>query len=977
MILTAEVEWHHMTLMHRFRLADEIIQEWVSNQEENILEMSSQFSILRDEQTRRRSPSSVSSAKSLVMPKSSIDESNKDFWAWIFLWLRFSYLGYLDWQRNYNTKPSELSHSQHQLTVDVSALWRRSFRYRPLIRLVLSNLGRGGNQGQAIRDKILDIMHKFKIPEHKGNFYEQWHQKLHNNTTPDDIGIAKAVIAFLERNGDKESFWNVLKFHGIDAEKLASYERPILLEPYIVPGGGHDLINDFKGYLNILTDVHDGLDLAKSLEKAEAFLNPDLARVIREVVWAISNNSQDQHFHSLFMKIGYCRLELTEKCLTEANKSSFSDVGIRELLMLDISLESHQTIIIQKACNFSPIEMVEQLIELLHSMSIQDFQDAELRAISDDWSRVAKSCMEKIMNHSDTEAALMLKALMDRVARLAGDLVVAMQTMLGPKSEFLGKHIGTEKKLLDHFVDSVLRASPLFAVSVVLKRLDPHIRRQANLPDWEFVSPEPVVKGRLTIIEDMSNFESVVFKEPAVIVCSHVNGEEEVPEGVQALLIRSTTDFPDILSHVAVRARGARVLLAVCHNPELTDEIAARLEGKWCEINCRVDAGELQAYEIDEPLLEKSKSRMLATSYNRQRTQEEIVENIRRNSFSQSSGMNLQDHFSKNWTVPMQSFSTRLVGSKSLNIRRLHEISSDFVIPPSFTIPFGAFQKALNSQDNYRTILPKLNACLRKLGKDTSNNEAGYLFANAQNLVSSMTIPEECIKEIRAAGNNVEGSDGIQLGQLLSRCSDTEISDRIKSVWASMFSLTPWISLAKANLEFNDLQMAILVQEVLPASYAFVLHTSNPSSPHAKDEIFGELVAGMGEALVANHPGRSLAWKMQRNGKPVVVAFPSKSAAVRNSATVIFRSDSNGEDLEGFAGAGLFLSTTVEESEAVIMRYSNLKIVQDKDYREGILRRISKIAFDIHDSYGKPMDIEGVVMDNQKIGVVQARPQIV
>ena len=60
-------------------------------------------------------------------------------------------------------------------------------------------MGKGGNNGQRIRDQILEIMHKNGIKEYQ-NYYEQWHQKLHNNTTPDDIGICEATIAFNETN---------------------------------------------------------------------------------------------------------------------------------------------------------------------------------------------------------------------------------------------------------------------------------------------------------------------------------------------------------------------------------------------------------------------------------------------------------------------------------------------------------------------------------------------------------------------------------------------------------------------------------------------------------------------------------------------------------------------------------------------------------------------------------------------------------
>jgi alpha-glucan,water dikinase len=36
------------------------------------------------------------------------------------------------------------------------------------------------------------------IPEKKGTWMEEWHQKLHNNTTPDDVPICSAYITFLE-----------------------------------------------------------------------------------------------------------------------------------------------------------------------------------------------------------------------------------------------------------------------------------------------------------------------------------------------------------------------------------------------------------------------------------------------------------------------------------------------------------------------------------------------------------------------------------------------------------------------------------------------------------------------------------------------------------------------------------------------------------------------------------------------------------
>ena len=46
--------------------------------------------------------------------------------ALMFAWLRFSQTRQLDWQRRYNTKPKELSHSQDRLTMRLAAIWKRN-----------------------------------------------------------------------------------------------------------------------------------------------------------------------------------------------------------------------------------------------------------------------------------------------------------------------------------------------------------------------------------------------------------------------------------------------------------------------------------------------------------------------------------------------------------------------------------------------------------------------------------------------------------------------------------------------------------------------------------------------------------------------------------------------------------------------------------------------------------------------------------
>lgn len=53
-----------------------------------------------------------------------------------------------------------------------------------------------------------------------------------------------------------------------------------------------------------------------------------------------------------------------------------------------------------------------------------------------------------------------------------------------------------------------------------------------------------------------------------------------------------------------------------------------------------------------------------------------------------------------------------------------------------------------------------------------------------------------------------------------------------------------------------------------------------------------------------------------------VIMFPSKSDGMFVPESLIFRSDSNGEDLEGYAGAGLYDSITMDQTKLKKVDYN-------------------------------------------------------
>lgn len=103
-----------------------------------------------------------------------------------------------------------------------------------------------------------------------------------------------------------------------------------------------------------------------------------------------------------------------------------------------------------------------------------------------------------------------------------------------------------------------------------------------------------------------------------------------------------------------------------------------------------------------------------------------------------------------------------------------------------------------------------------------------------------------------------------------------------------------------------------------------------------EDEIYCELVKGLGESLVSGTvPGSALSFIAPKSDprNAEVKTFPSKSQGMFVPESLIFRSDSNGEDLAGYAGAGLYESITMDPSTLDIVDFSADPIMNDQNFR--------------------------------------------
>jgi alpha-glucan, water dikinase len=834
--------------------------------------------------------------------------------ALLYVYLRFSAIRQLTWQRNYNTKPRELAHAQERLTQKVTEIYRSEPGSRPLARLTLATVGRGG-EGQRIRDEVLNIMHRHHIKEVSGHFLEEWHQKLHNNTTPDDMVICEAYLAFLRSDGNLDSYYRTLEAGGVTRQRLQSFERPIRSHPDFVPHLKEGLIHDFQYFLRILKASHSGTDLETAINTARGQVDGSLQGVLN-YLWEHRNDQGDPVLN-LVRQITDARRRLS---------SLFSGgSGLRELLYLDLALEQLLRAVVERNIHL-PLggdPLVDLIGCVLENVTLS-YEEPELAACSRHWERL------RSIPRFGAVWSVHAKSVLDRVARALSGWIDRFYQLLQPKAELLGQGFHAEPWTITLFSEEVVRGSSVgFVLSTLLRHLDPLLRQAAHIGNWQIISRGRGA-GQVEVVEALQAIQGKRFDTSRVVIADKVTGEEEIPEGVTAVI---APDVVDIVSHVAVRARNAHVLFASCHDAELFQKLKS-LRGRHVRLEVS-PGGDVTAVEsADETPAQtpKAGARRMAVAT---RT------------------------FTK-YAIPLSEFDEKLVGGKSWHQAQLRNRLPELIRQPaSVALPFGVFEKVLGLELN-RDVAKRYAELVRQ----TAEGGTGRLAALRQ-AVLSLSPPEE----LKSALREVMADAG------LAWPDDWEPAwSRIKQVWASKWNERAFLSRQRVGLPHESLFMAVLIQQVVPADYAFVIHTVNPSSGN-RDELFAEVVLGLGETLVGNYPGRALSFVSHKaTGDQTLLSFPGKSVGLYGEG-LIFRSDSNGEDLPGYAGAGLYDSVLLKAPRQVDLDYTHQPLVWDEPFRQNLLAAIARIGLELERVSGSPQDIEGAIA-GQDYYVVQTRPQV-
>ncbi|KAJ4963695.1 hypothetical protein NE237_023634 [Protea cynaroides] len=833
----------------------------------------------------------------------------------IFVWLRFMACRLLTWNKNYNVKPREISAAQDKFTNLLGKIYLNQPNDREILRLMLASIGRGGQGevGQRIRDEILLLQ---RNNDCKGGMMEEWHQKLHNNSSPDDVIICQALLDYVGSNFKIDIYWRTLNSNGLTRDILASYDHPIVSEPHLKADTKDGLIRDLTSYLRTLKAVHSGIDLESAIESCLSHSSKGLGVQVNSVgglsiklqdfLNFVKVHINDKRIHPVMEKLLESRIELHPILLKSHER-------FRDLLFLDISLSSAVKTTMErglKDLDDSHLTDIFFFVTLmLENLCLSTVNNEDLIYCTKDWYCVCES-----YKPNNVQWALQTKAVLDRIQMVLAGRAQNYQKMIQPSAQYLGHLLGVDKWAIEIFTEELIRAGSAPVLSMLINRLDPILRKIANLGCWQVISPVEVC-GFVTSVNELITVQSKVYGKPTIIIANKVTGGEEIPDGAVAVL---TPDMPDVLSHVSIRARNSKVCFATCFDQRILRDLRLK-EGKAISVQLKFSNLEISDISTSD----------LSVGHT-------VMSSIPR-------GVAIKKKtFSGKYAVSVEEFSSDMVGAKSRNIQYIRgKVPSWIKVPTSVALPFGVFENILLTDLN--KALANEVFCFDRLvcAGDLSKLQA------IQETILQMRATPPLINELRSKMKSLRipwpGDEGEDRWK--------QAWQAIKKVWASKWNERAYISCRKANVNHAHLCMAVLVQEI---------------------------VKGLGETLVGAYPGRAMSFITKKSDlkSPIVAGYPSKHVGLFiKKQSLIFRSDSNGEDLEGFAGAGLYDSVIMDKEEEIVLDYSCDLLLVDKSFQRSLFSKIAQVGIIIEDLYRSAQDIEGVVKHGE-IYVVQTRPQV-
>lgn len=508
--------------------------------------------------------------------------NNSQSYLWVWVWLEFAYQKKLDWQRNYNSRPKEIASSMNRLVNELTVRYINDHineRYSNqifhshnfIIKRILSQIGKGEEDGSSIRTILLNLFHKSDIKLTKDRFYSQWYQKLQNNNSYEDVVICQAVVNYLQ-SGKIDDYWNTLHKGGITNSRLASYERPITSEPRYKP----QYLNDLKQILFLLKSIyslHDISFLYENVKKAFGSI-----QIIEEIIHSSFKPNLIFPLVEQLGKIVHCRTIISR--LIKNNIYSLNKV--RDLIYLDNSIEPFfMQLLSHYNYDMNVYDHIEKITLLIDLISCSFPKYSTLLYATNAWMIVTSKIRKSNYTTLSQMLLLRLYKTCTILSRLLSEISSAFINDIAKKAFIINNCTINCDYFLDYST-KLLNQSVFYHLSFSINQLESYIRKQMNIKDWVILNRRSYSKGRLKLIDNLKDVRWQNNAEEIIIITKSIEGIEEIPSCCSGIILCNITNdhYPHPYSNIILNAKKKNVLLCICFQNEHIEDILKYEEQK-------------------------------------------------------------------------------------------------------------------------------------------------------------------------------------------------------------------------------------------------------------------------------------------------------------------------------------------------------------------------------------------------------------
>src|SRR6266700_87910 len=294
------------------------------------------------------------------------------------------------------------------------------------------------------------------------------------------------------------------------------------------------------------------------------------------------------------------------------------------------------------------------------------------------------------------------------------------------------------------------------------------------------------------------------------------------------------------------------------------------------------------------------------------------------------------------------------VGGKGASLARM--AAAGLPVPPGFHVTTAAYRRFVTENGLQEQILAAVAsvAADQPATLEEASRQIGSLFAKS-------VMPDDIAGAIRQAYAELGGDDlpvavrssataedlpemsfAGQQETYLNMHGEAIVLEGVKRCWASLWTARAIGYRARQGIAQEDVSLAVVVQELVPADAAGILFTANPLTG-ARDQLMINAAWGLGEAIVGGQVTPDSFVVGKAGGKIIEQEITEKDVMTVRT-------------LEG---------TREEPVPADRRTRAALSPAQAAE--------LASIGVQIEDLYGQPMDIEWA-LHNGRVAVVQARP---